>query len=130
MPFADYRAKIRRFFVSNKVQGERAPFRVRSPERDSRADSIRLGKIERLVRQAIAAAEAERTGLERRLADASIRTSLLMDNDASDYGDRDQAAERRLADVEGQLVAAASRIRQINAHIEHLARVLEALKVS
>lgn len=101
-------------------------FRIRSSERDESADADRLRSIERAIVGAIAAARAEEDGLKRRLEDARVRASMLVGTEA--FEDRDEATELMLAGSEREFSAAATRIRQLTAHREHLDRVLQALK--
>ena len=100
-------------------------FRIRSSERDQRADADRLRSIERAILGAIAAADAEEQGLKRRLEDARVRASLLIGTETLE--ERDQATETLLAGSEREVSAAVKRIRQLTAHREHLQRVLHAL---
>jgi hypothetical protein len=86
-------------------------FKVRSLGRDDSADARRLGLIERSLLTEV----------------ARNRAASLMGTEQVDYLDRDQKTEKMLTDVEQQLFAGDNRIRRLNAHLEHLRRVLELL---
>ena len=103
-------------------------FRIRSPERDERADADRLRSVERAIVGAIASAESEQEGLKRRLENARVRASVLVGNGTFENLDRDQATEQLLAGSEQEFSAAAKRLRQLAAHREHLQRIFQALK--
>jgi hypothetical protein len=103
-------------------------FRFRSAARDESADTKRLGVIERTIRKVIAEADAERNGLNRRIQDAKNQAGMLVGNDTYEYMDREAATEQELSISEQTLLAAEERMRQLNAHIAHLQRVLAALE--
>jgi hypothetical protein len=103
-------------------------FRIRSSRRDETRDASRLGSIERSIQNAIADAELEKTGLNRRIEDATNRASMLMGTESLEYIDRGQKKNQLLADSEDELVAAEKRVRQLAAHLEHLRHMLEFLK--
>jgi hypothetical protein len=103
-------------------------FRIRSARRDESSDAKRLGSIERSIRNAISDVETEKDGLARRLKDARDRAAVYVGSDASEYLDREQSTEKELSASENELISAAKRVRQLNAHLEHLHRVLDVLK--
>ena len=103
-------------------------FRFRSARRDESSDAKRLGSIERSIRNAISDVESEKVGLARRIKDARDRAAVSVGNDASEYLDREPSAEQELSASENELVSAAKRVRQLNAHLDHLHRVLDVLK--
>lgn len=102
------------------------PFRLRSSVRDESADLGRLGAVERALLDAIAEAESEKKGLKRRLELARARASALLGNETLE--DREPKNEQMLVQAENELIAGEKRIRQLAAHLEHLARVLCLLK--
>ena len=103
-------------------------FRIRSTKRDESSDAKRLGSIERSIRNAISDIESEKDGLARRLKDARDRAAVHVGSDASEYLDREPSAEQELSASENELVSAAKRVRQLNAHLDHLHRVLDVLQ--
>jgi len=102
-------------------------FRFRSARRDESSDAKRLGAIERTIRNAISDIESEKDGLARRMKDARDRASISVGSDASEYLDREPSVERELSSSENELISAAQRVRQLNAQLEHLHRVLDVL---
>jgi predicted nucleic acid-binding Zn-ribbon protein len=103
-------------------------FRIRSPRRDESSDAKRLGSIERSIRNAISDIESEKDGLARRIKDARDQASVYVGSEPFEYLDREQSTEKELSASEHELVSAAKRVRQLNAHLENLHRVLEVLK--
>lgn len=103
-------------------------FRICSSARDESTDADRLGSIERSVLSAIGDAEKEKKGLKRRLERAKASASTLLGNDTFEYRDREPENEQLLVEAEHNLIAADRRIRQLDAHLEHLHRVLDLLK--
>jgi uncharacterized protein YlxW (UPF0749 family) len=69
-------------------------FKVRSPERDRRADAARLGSIVASIDSVMQSSQAEREGLERRLNDVLARAALTGGNDTDEYLDRELANMR------------------------------------
>jgi chromosome segregation ATPase len=103
-------------------------FRIRSARRDESSDAKRLGSIERSIQNAISDIESEKDGLARRLKDARDSASVYVGSEASEYLDREESVEKELSASEQVLVSAAQRLRQLNAQLEHLHRVLDVLK--
>ena len=52
------------------------------------------------------------------------RASIYVGSEVSEYLDREPSVERELSSSENELVSAAQRVRQLNAQLEHLHRVL------
>jgi hypothetical protein len=102
-------------------------FRLRSSGRDQNADARRLSSIERALSLAIADANSEKEGLQRRLNSARHKASALLGNGTLESSDREPQHEQLLTEEERDLVAGGKRIRQLDAHIKHLARLLELL---
>ena len=121
-----YRQRIG--FRVQHSKGLEMRFRIRSSARDESTDAYRLGSIERSVLRAIGDAEKEKKGLNRRLERAKASASALLGNDTFEYRDRKRENEQVLAEAEHNLIAAERRIRQLNAHLERLHRVLDLLK--
>lgn len=103
-------------------------FRIRSPLRDAMSDAGRLHSVESAILSAIANAEFERSGFQRRLEDARHRASLLVGNEAFEYLEREKETERDLCASEREFAAAGARIRELGQHIQHLQEVLRTLK--
>ena len=103
-------------------------FRLRSSTRDENTDAHRLSSIERSLSTAISEAKSEKEGLQRRLDAARQQASIWMGNQTSEYQDREPESERLLVEAEQNLIPGEKRIRQLKAHLDHLARVLEVLQ--
>lgn len=103
-------------------------FRIRSSLRDETADASRIEMIERSVLKAVADAESERKGLDRRLETERTRLSMLMGNELFDYQEREPRQNQLLGKVERAFEEAEARRRQLTVHMAHLRRVLELLK--
>ena len=97
-------------------------FRLRSSIRDENTDARRLNAIERCISQAIAEAQSERDGLQRRIETARRNAGALLGNDTSEYFHRDPESEQQLFEAERNLIAGEKRIRQLEAHLSHLSR--------
>jgi hypothetical protein len=102
-------------------------FRIRSSQRDATADANRLAPIEQSIQKAIADAEAEKKGLKQRIEKQRGQASMSMGNEV--YGDleREPDAEKSLSKAEKDLSQGLARVRELNAHLEHLHRVLAVL---
>lgn len=102
--------------------------RFRSAERDAKADAERWAAIERPLRTAIAEAEQEKAGLNKRIEDAKNQLSMLVGNDPFEYMEREEGLEEKFTVPEHELISAEKRLRQISGHIAHLHRVLKELE--
>src|SRR6516162_954293 len=93
-------------------------FRLRSPERNRETDARRLALIRRVVRSAIAEAEAEAKGLRARIAKARRSTMLVL----AKIGDDETAPSRHVehTSLEPRLRAAEGRLAELNDHLMHL----------
>ena len=103
-------------------------FRLRSLARDESADARRLSAIERALLDAIGDAELEKSGLSRRLEIERGRAAALLGNETPEHPDRDAKSERMLVGAGQNLIAGQKRVRQLDAHLEHLGRLLDLLK--
>jgi hypothetical protein len=103
-------------------------FKVRSFKRDNSADARRLSSIEQTLSAAIAEANSEMEGLRRRLESARQRASVLVGDETFESCDREPENEQLLLEAEEHLIAGERRVRQLAAHVNHLAAVLELLK--
>lgn len=92
-------------------------FKARSTARDATSDHSRLEAVASAIGNAIAAAEAERAGLDRRLEDVLSRAAVTFGNGTSEYLEREALdshhqdlfgadimnGQRRLADLATQI---------------------------
>jgi hypothetical protein len=93
-------------------------FRFRSLERDREKDKHRIAFIQKVVRSAVADAEAEATGLRARMAKARRSVIFLVEHGESGEPNPDHRAE--LTSLERRLVAGDQRLAQLKDHIEFL----------
>ena len=98
----------------------RVAFRTRSPDRDASADRDAIGSIATAIEAAIENAEAERTGLERRLEDVISVAAIVGGNDATDYLDRDDVQSKMLSDSDAEIRAAQSRLDVLEQNVSNL----------
>jgi hypothetical protein len=103
-------------------------FRIRSSARDETTDALRLSSIEQSISIAIAEAESEKEGLRRRIENARVRASTLLGNETFGCQDREPQKEELLLEAERNLISGEKRIRQLEAHMEHLRKVIDLLK--
>jgi hypothetical protein len=97
-------------------------FRFRSAQRDRGTDQERKLSIHQAIRAAIVSAERELSGLQARLDNARQSAASLLGNDF-DGSDREPHHEAELTAVEGRLLAAEGRIRQLTGHLAALRRI-------
>jgi hypothetical protein len=102
-------------------------FKTRSSRRDEDSNANRIASIEQSIRKAIVDAEVEKTGLNRRIDKQRVQASVMIGNEI--YGDleRHPEAEKLLTDAEREMLRGLARIRELNAHMDHLHGVLAAL---
>lgn len=79
--------------------------------------------------EAIAEAESERSGLRRRIEIARERAATLIGTGDFEYRDREPKKEQMLTAAEDQLLEGDRRIIELSAHVDHLRRVLDLLKL-
>jgi hypothetical protein len=101
-------------------------FKVRSPERDRRADAARLGSIVASIDSVMQSSQAEREGLERRLNDVLARAALTGGNDTDEYLDRELANMRLQHGFDLEIANGERRLRDLETNIARL----KALKAS
>lgn len=95
-------------------------FRARSSDRDRRADGERVDNIMRAIDQAIASAESERAGLQRRLETATTTAAMNAGTGVDEYVDRDADQADVLRTEENHMRNATARLRQLERHIADL----------
>jgi hypothetical protein len=93
-------------------------FRFRSMERNREKDERRVAFIQKVVRAAVADAEAEATGLRARMAKA--RRSAISLVEQADSGEPGRSHRAELTNLERHLLAGEQRLAQLKDHIEFL----------
>jgi hypothetical protein len=93
-------------------------FRFRSRKRDQATDEQRLALIRKVVRSAVAVAQAESKGIRARIA--SARSSVTFIIAKVDDG---EAGGAELTSLEQELMAAERRLAQLNDHLAVLRNI-------
>lgn len=95
-------------------------FRTRAPERDQATDSELIGGVAKTIDEALAAFQAEQTGLNRRVDQAMAMASLAVGYDTDEYLERDEAKEAGLKQFESEMKAGRDRLSVLDRNISHL----------
>jgi hypothetical protein len=103
---------ITEFFRSRSTS-----FRTRSAERDREQDLTNIARVVKAIDQAIASFSAERAGLDRRLADVTLRAAIFAGNGSDDYLAREQAVSDRLSVLDSEVKNAQRRIERLSFNI-------------
>jgi hypothetical protein len=95
-------------------------FKARSATRDISTDKARLIAIAKAVENALATAEAERAGLDRRIEDVLARAAVTFGNGTDEYLERDplRTKHQDLFDIE--IKNGQRRLTELKSQIEHL----------
>ncbi len=96
-------------------------FRFRSPERNREVAERRFTHINRVVRSAIAEAEAEYRGLRGRIVKARGSVMSLLGH--VEHSETDAACRAQLADIEHRLIAGERSLAQLEDHLAALRKV-------
>jgi len=109
----------------NQVFRSRAlTFRTRSPDRDRQSDAANVALIVKAINEALMAAESERAGLARRVADVLSRAAVTVGNDVDEYIDRDDRDTDHLNRMDAEIQSGQDRLKQLDHNIAQF----EALK--
>jgi hypothetical protein len=114
------------FFARAKVHPY---FRARSANRDVESDHARVALVSRSIEWSLRAAEAERTGLLRRLEVLTARAVVPLGNGTDEYLTRDASDTRRLGQLEQEIQQAERRLEQLARDIVHFDFLRMALLV-
>ncbi len=93
-------------------------FRFRSLERNRESDERRIAFIQKVVRSAVAEAEAEATGLRTRMAKSRRSVIFLVEHGES--GGTDSSHRAELTSLEARLLVGEQRLAQLKDHVEFL----------
>lgn len=95
-------------------------FKARSASRDIGTDQARLIAIGKAIENAMAAAEAERAGLDRRMEDVLARAAITFGNATDEYLERDalRTKHQDLFDIE--IKNGQRRLTELKSQIENL----------
>lgn len=100
-------------------------FKVRSAERDAQTDRERLGAISASVTSAIAAIRREKDALRVRVDAARDLASFATGTDYDEYLTRDAKDEAQIREYEGQMAAGEKRMQELERQLVALATVQE-----
>ena len=95
----------------------------RSAGRDRETDEQRLAAIESAVREALTAAEREKSALGQRLEQARTTATILAGTDTYEHETRLPEKTAGLAESEAEMSRAESRLRDLDRHISKLKRI-------
>jgi hypothetical protein len=93
-------------------------FRFRSLERNRESDERRVAFIQKVVRSAVAEAEAEAAGLRARMVKA--RRSVIFLVEQVESGEPDPGHRAELTSLEARLVVGEQRLAQLKDHVGFL----------
>lgn len=109
------------------------PFRAkslssfRSPARDRETDEQRFAAIRDAAREALEAAEREKSALGVRLEEARTSATILAGTDTYEHEDREPGRAAELSQSEAQMSRAEQRLLELVAHISKLKRIETAI---
>jgi hypothetical protein len=95
-------------------------FKTRSPERDLATDSATVGRVAEAIDSALAALQAEQSGLARRVEDAVAMASLAVGNESDEYVSREDNKTDALRGYEDDMRRGRDRLRTLEQHILNL----------
>ena len=101
--------------------------RFRSAGRDRETDEQRLAAIESAVREALAAAEREKSTLSQRLEQARTTATILAGTDTYEHETRLPERAAGLAESEAEMSRAENRLLDLDRHISKLKRIEGAI---
>jgi hypothetical protein len=104
-------------------------FKARSADRDAETDLARLTSIFDSIDDVIRSAEAELSGLTRRVDDALARASVTGGNDSDEYLTRDAVDEHYLDRLDSEISRGQRRLQELSTNIAHF-KFLKATAVS
>lgn len=97
--------------------------RFRSADRDRETDEQRLAAIASSVRQALEAAQQEKSALAQRLDEARTRATILAGTDTYEHEARLPEKTAELAESEAEMSRAEGRLLDLDRHISKLQRI-------
>jgi hypothetical protein len=103
-------------------------FQARSSERDASADEQAVISIAVAIDLVLERAEAERTGLKRRLDDVISRAAIVGGNDIEDYLTRAVDRSKMLSDSDAEIRRGQARLAVIEQNISHFKFLRTALQ--
>jgi hypothetical protein len=115
---------IRQLFRSRSNQG----FQARSSERDRNTDQEAIKSIAVALDTALQKADAERSGLKRRIDDVISRAAIVGGNDMDDYLTRTDDRSKMLSDSDAEIRRGQDRLNVLDQNISHFKFLRTALQ--
>jgi hypothetical protein len=120
------RARVHKFFRGAAAERE---FKARSAERDAETDRLRVGSILLAIETALAAAEAEQSGLTRRVDDFLARAAVTFGNGTDEYLTREALDSLHHDIFDREISSGQRRLQELGLTISHF-RFLKAAMLS
>ena len=95
-------------------------FKTRSPQRDLATDSETVGRVAEAIDSALAALQAEQSGLSRRVEDTVAMASLAVGTESDEYVSREESRTDALRGYEDEMRRGRDRLRTLEQHILNL----------
>jgi hypothetical protein len=95
-------------------------FKTRSADRDLATDGATIGRVAEAIESALAALQAEQTGLSRRVEDAVAMASLAVGNESDEYVSREENKTDALRGYEDDMRRGRDRLRLLEQHVLNL----------
>jgi hypothetical protein len=105
----------------------KSPNNFRSPARDRETDERRFAAIRDAAREALDAAEREKSALGVRLEQARTSATILAGTDTYEHENREPGRAAELLESEAQMSRAEQRLAELDAHISKLKRIEAAV---
>jgi hypothetical protein len=115
---------IRQLFRSRSREG----FQTRSTERDSNTDQEAVRSIAIALDTALQNADAERSGLKRRIDDVISRAAIVGGNDVDEYLTRTDDRAKMLSDSDAEIRRGQDRLNVLDQNISHFKFLRAALQ--
>jgi hypothetical protein len=103
-------------------------FQARSSERDSGTDDETVKSIAMAIDLALQKADAERTGLKRRIDDVLSRAAVVGGNDMDDYLTRSEDRSKMLSASDAEIRRGQARLSVLEQNISHFKFLKAALQ--
>lgn len=104
-------------------------FKARSVARDTSTDQARLAAVAEALENAIATAEAERAGLDRRIEDVLARAAVTFGNGTDEYLERDVLSSKHQDLFGTEIKNGQDRLKELENQIGHL-RFLKTVMIT
>jgi len=110
------RARAHKFLGSKATERD---FKARSAERDAQTDRLRVGSILLAIDNALIAAQAEQSGLTRRVDDFLARAAVTFGNDTDEYLTRERLDSLHQDLFDNEISAGQRRLEELVLTIAH-----------